>query len=135
MSGVGSTAEAPLELHSQFSVSAISPSHGRRFMKKLLVCAVLALFVGTATAGLMPDATILLDLPVEEGFARKKASDYDRMERAGIEFHSRVRDGYLKIAQNNPGRFFIVDAMASPEHVREHVRNIVVKTLNKNEVI
>ncbi len=65
-----------------------------------------------------PDLTILLDIPVEIGLARKSASERNRFE-AGfeVEFHRRVRDGYLRMAENEPDRFAVVDAAADPDLV------------------
>jgi dTMP kinase len=65
-----------------------------------------------AADGLSPDFTILLDLPVETGFARKKGS-LDRFEVADRNFHQRVRDGFLKMAADEPERWFIIDGSLS----------------------
>ena len=71
-----------------------------------------------ATAGLTPDLTILLDLPVETGLARKSAGERNRFE-AGFEvdFHRRVREGYLRLATQEPERFAVIDASADPDVV------------------
>ena len=63
-----------------------------------------------ATQGLKPDLTVLLDMPAEEGLGRKRVKRQDRFEKADIAFHQRVRDGYLKLAANDPGRWLVVDA-------------------------
>ena len=64
-----------------------------------------------ATEGLEPDLTILLDLPVEEGLARKAPGDVTRFEAEfDLAFHRRVRDGFLALAAAEPGRFAVVDA-------------------------
>jgi len=65
----------------------------------------------SATAGLMPDLTILLDIPVEAGFARKQGTASDRFEREEMDFHRRIRQGYLKIARREPQRFLVIDAL------------------------
>jgi dTMP kinase len=71
-----------------------------------------------ATGGLQPDLTILLDLPVEVGLARKAATDENRFEIGfGREFHQRVRDGYLALASGEPWRWTIVDAARDPDAV------------------
>jgi dTMP kinase len=63
-----------------------------------------------ATRGLRPDLTILLDVPPEIGLGRK-AAELTRFETAfGLEFHRRVRDGFLALAAAEPGRFEVVDA-------------------------
>ena len=64
-----------------------------------------------ATDGLTPDLTILLDVPVEEGLARKAPGDVTRFEAEfDLDFHRRVRDGFLALAAAEPGRFAVVDA-------------------------
>jgi len=64
-----------------------------------------------ATGGLMPDRTILLDLPAEAGLRRKAPDDQTRFEAAfDLEFHRRVRAGFLELAGREPARFAIVDA-------------------------
>lgn len=62
-----------------------------------------------ATAGLVPDLTILLDVPPETGFGRL-ASPADRMESEPQEFHERVRRGFRKLAEADPDRYLILDA-------------------------
>jgi len=63
-----------------------------------------------ATQGLKPNLTVLLDMPVEEGLARKRAKKQDRFEQEDITFHQRVREGYLKLAADESGRWLVVDA-------------------------
>jgi dTMP kinase len=71
-----------------------------------------------ATGGLAPDRTILLDIAPEFGLARKSAADRTRFETAfDLEFHMRVRAGFLAIAAAEPGRFRIVDADREPDAV------------------
>ncbi len=65
-----------------------------------------------ATDGLRPDLTILLDLPPEVGLGRKGA-EITRFEAAfDLDFHRRVRDGFLELAAADPERFTVVDATA-----------------------
>ena len=71
-----------------------------------------------ATDGLKPDLTILLDLPVEDGLARKAPGDVTRFEAEfDLAFHRRVRDGFLALAAAEPGRFAVVDAGSPPADV------------------
>ncbi|UCG54188.1 MAG: dTMP kinase [Dehalococcoidia bacterium] len=63
-----------------------------------------------ATQGLQPDLTILLDLPVKIGFARRNNNLQDRFEKAELTFHERVHQGYLELAAEEPERFLVVDA-------------------------
>ena len=73
-----------------------------------------------ATGGLRPDLTLLLDVPVEIGLARKQADEQTRFEAAfDLGFHRRVRDGYLELARVEPDRFVVVDATAPVDVVVE----------------
>ena len=70
-----------------------------------------------ATGGLEPDLTILLDLPVESGLARKAAGEQTRFESGfDLSFHRRIRGGFLALAADSP-RFVVVDATAPLEEV------------------
>jgi len=73
-----------------------------------------------AIQGLRPDLTVLLDIPAEAGLARKKDKRQDRFEREDIAFHQRVREGYLKLAADEPERWLVVDASQSKAKV-EHI--------------
>ena len=64
-----------------------------------------------------PDLTILLDMPVEAGLARKKGKKRDRFEQEDTAFHRRVRQGYLELAEDEPNRWLVVDAALSSEKI------------------
>lgn len=83
-----------------------------------------------ATGGLRPDLTVLLDVPVEVGLARKAAADRNRFE-VGFdrEFHGRVRDGYLALAAAEPDRFAVVDASRDADTVCVEVIAVVCARL------
>lgn len=75
-----------------------------------------------ATDGLLPDLTVLLDLPVEVGLARKAKRERNRFETGfDLAFHRRVREGYLAMAAAEPGRFVVVDASAGTDEVFDGV--------------
>ena len=63
-----------------------------------------------ATKGIKPDLTILLDIPAHEGLSRKSTRSEDRFETEDIAFHEKVRNGYLKLAAQEPERWFVIDA-------------------------
>jgi len=63
-----------------------------------------------ATKGTKPDLTVLLDIPVAKGLGRKQAKMKDRFEAEETAFHDRVRDGYLKLAAEEPERWLVIDA-------------------------
>ena len=84
-----------------------------------------------------PDLTIILDLPAAEGLARadmranekaiKIQQKEDRYERMGLEFHSRLRDGFLDIARKNKKRCMVIDATKSIEEIQTNIRKLVFK--------
>ncbi|HUV75957.1 MAG TPA: dTMP kinase [Dehalococcoidales bacterium] len=82
-----------------------------------------------AIQGLKPTLTILLDMPVEAGLARKRDRKHDRFEQEHITFHKRVREGYLEMAAGKPGRWLVVDASQSKEKVAKIIWEKVSKLL------
>ena len=73
-----------------------------------------------STDGLAPDLTILLDLPVEAGLARKAPGDVTRFEAEfDLAFHRRVRAGFLALAEAEPDRFAVIDATQPAEAVAQ----------------
>ena len=78
-----------------------------------------------------PDLTLLLDLSIETGFERiaerflKLGESADRFEQEERAFHERVRQGYLKLADEEPDRFRIVDASQQPDAVSESIWKII----------
>ncbi len=85
----------------------------------------------TATQGLKPDLTVLLDIPVEEGLARKRVKKQDRFEQEDITFHQRVREGYLKLVANDPQRWLVVDAIQSKAKIREIIWQRISQLLSR----
>jgi dTMP kinase len=83
-----------------------------------------------ATGGLAPDLTVLLDMPVDEGLARKRGSDTDRFESEELVFHERVRQGYLTMARKEPRRFFVVDGRQDKQTISQTVWKRVSDLLN-----
>jgi len=83
-----------------------------------------------AMQGLKPTLTILLDMPVEAGLARKRDRKHDRFERESIAFHKKVREGYLELAAGEPQRWLMVDASQTKEKVAEIIWEKVNKLLS-----
>ena len=83
-----------------------------------------------ATAGMNPDLTIVFDVSTDVAQLRV-GTEKDRMESAGIEFHKRVRFGYLEIAKKEPQRVKVVNADNSIEEVFEDTKRIVNSLLKK----
>jgi dTMP kinase len=81
-----------------------------------------------STSGLVPDITILLDVPVEISLKRKakeKKKGVDRLEREKFDFYQRVRNGYLKIAEKNKKRIKIIDGREDKEKTWQKVKATV----------
>lgn len=77
-----------------------------------------------AVGDILPDVTVVIDVPAEIGFERidHRVSDLpDRMEEENIEFYRNVREGYLMLAKALPERFIIVDGMADRDLVEERI--------------
>jgi dTMP kinase len=73
-----------------------------------------------ATGGLRPDLIVLLDLPVEVGLARvRRRAVQDRLESEVVEFHARVRAGFLELASQEPSRWLCLDATRPEEAVSQ----------------
>jgi len=88
----------------------------------------------SATDGLMPDCTILVDVPVEVGLSRASdVNDPDRLESAGRAFHEAVRNGFLALAQHNSDRIHIVDGDRDKESVYHDIETIVFEVLARVE--
>ncbi|GAA1139343.1 MULTISPECIES: dTMP kinase [Microbacterium] len=77
-----------------------------------------------ATEGALPDLTVLLDLDPEAARERLDSDDkpFDRLEAEKTEFHSRVRDAYLRLADAEPERFLVLDAAASADEIAAAIR-------------
>jgi len=84
-----------------------------------------------ATFGLVPDITFLVDLPEEIGLSRILAKDADRLEQESMEFHKRVRVGFLVLARNEPERFVVLDGKKNIKEIHKEVIKIMNKELNK----
>jgi len=84
-----------------------------------------------ATGGLWPDLTLLLDLPVEAGLARKRSSggEWNRLDAYQVEFHQRVRQGFLEMARVEPARWQVIDATQPREMVQLALRAAIMKRL------
>ncbi len=84
-----------------------------------------------ATGGLQPDLTLLLDVDVEEGLKRRRigGGEWNRLDAQQIAFHQRVRQGYLKMAAEEPNRWRVVDARQKPDQVQKELCLVVSQSL------
>ena len=93
----------------------------------------LRMILDFATGGLRPDLTLYLDIDVGAGLKRKRTSgdEWNRMDDLEIEFHRRVRNGYLEMMAQEPARWVVVDAARDAEAIAGDIREIVEKRLVK----
>jgi dTMP kinase len=84
-----------------------------------------------ATGGLVPDLTVLLDVDVEAGLKRKtqNGSEWNRLDAYTVEFHQRVRRGYLEMVKAEPQRWVVVDASRDWHSVQDDLRAAVLGRL------
>jgi dTMP kinase len=85
-----------------------------------------------ATDGLRPDVTLLLDLPVETGLARRRTmtgGDWNWLDAETVAFHERVRVAYLAMAAAEPGRWIVLDATQPPDALAGQIWQVVESRL------
>jgi dTMP kinase len=82
-----------------------------------------------ATGGLTPHCTIVLDCPVEVGMARAKGED--RFEREDKKFHQQVREGYLRIARQDPRRVKVVSGQGEQSAIQGEIQRIIRPLLDR----
>lgn len=87
--------------------------------------------ISFATLDLKPDVTFYIDIDVAEGIARRKNSgdDYNRMDDQALEFHRRVRAGYLEMIEAEPARWVKINGRQSVEQIQLQIRSEVAKRL------
>ena len=85
-----------------------------------------------AVGNVMPDLTVIIDVPTEIGLARirQRASDLpDRMERENIEFYNKVREGYLLLARSLPRKFLVIDGTQKEDALEKEIWHDIQKFL------
>lgn len=91
-----------------------------------------------ATDGLMPDLTLLFDVPVRIGLARRRRerdTELNRLDRETHRFHERVRRGFLELARTAPRRIKVLDGTPDPAMVAARVAALVTKFLSKSRKV
>lgn len=93
--------------------------------------------VGFAVGDCRPDMTVLIDLPVEEGIGRKLGgSEITRFERdADLDFHRRVRDGFLEMAAAEPDRFVVLDGRQSADAIEAAIATAALPRIEMRELL
>ncbi len=88
--------------------------------------ASLEAIINYATGGLIPDLTILLDLAPEVGLQRRlDAGGFNRLDSYDIDFHHRVRKGYLELVRIDPSRWAVIDADRPFDDVQSEIRSVL----------
>jgi dTMP kinase len=93
--------------------------------------AFLSTLLNFATKGVKPDLTLYFDVDPERALQRRVSSgEINRLDAEKMEFHVRVRDGYQKLINLEPGRWNIIDANAAQDSVASQVKEAVKSRLN-----
>ena len=84
-----------------------------------------------ATGGLLPDLTLLLDVDAETGLRRRQngGGEWNRLDAYDLEFHRRVREGYLELVKQEPNRWVVVNATQPWEQVQAALRQVILKRI------
>ena len=87
-----------------------------------------------ATGGLLPDLTLLLDVDAETGLRRRQngGGEWNRLDAYDLEFHRRVREGYLELARQEPDRWVVVDASRDWGKVQQELRTAFLHRLEQS---
>jgi dTMP kinase len=73
-----------------------------------------------AVDGLMPDLTVVVDIPAEEG-RRRRGAVHDRLEAEADDYHEAVRQHFLAMAAGHPERYLVVDGTWPPEEIHREI--------------
>jgi dTMP kinase len=84
-----------------------------------------------ATGGLVPDLTFYVDVPAEVGLARRHRGKTNRLDQKDMEYHARVRAGYLELAKTEPQRWVVIDGTGAIEEVQQKIRARMMIELSK----
>jgi dTMP kinase len=86
-----------------------------------------------ATGGLKPDLTLYLDIAPDMGLQRRQAGgdEWNRLDAEALEFHQRVRAGYMELIAREPERWAVIDAARTLEEVQEQIRGQVKARLEQ----
>lgn len=98
---------------SSFAYQAYARGLGLEFVQKINAYAL---------EKYLPDVTVFIDLSPQDAFIRKKGADAnDRLEQAGLAFHQRVYEGYLRLARDNPTRIVTADGKGTPDEIFKEI--------------
>ncbi len=84
-----------------------------------------------ATGGLVPDLTFYVDVPAQVGLARRHRGDTNRLDQKDVEYHARVRNGYLELAKAEPKRWVVIDGTGTVDQVQEKIQTRMMSELGR----
>jgi dTMP kinase len=87
-----------------------------------------------ATNRINPNLTFLVDIPLEEGFERIRGREHDRFEKEEMDFHLRVREGYLKLARRARKRIHVLDGRRPPDELLNEAKEITLLRLKEKGI-
>jgi len=82
-----------------------------------------------AVGDTLPDLVVLIAVPAEEMEIRLRKRDLDRFERAGVDFHRRVAEGFAELAERDPSRWVVIDGLLPKDEVESIIRSVVSERL------
>lgn len=94
---------------------------------------IIDILTGFSTFGLKPEITFLIDLPAELGLSRIKKQEADRLEQESLDFHRKVRNGFLSMANAEKKRYIILDGLKPVEAIHQDIVDEIEKRLRKAE--
>jgi len=126
-----SLAENKIVMSDRYADATVAYQGSGRGFKPELISEIVQL----ATEGLTPDLTLLFNLSVSDSAVRTRrrvaAKNTDRLDSENVEFHERVRQAYLEIAQSDPQRVQVIDARGSAQETHALVMDIVIPFLEE----
>jgi dTMP kinase len=75
-----------------------------------------------ATGGLVPDVTFYIDVPAHVGLTRRQRGETNRLDQKDLDYHARVREGFLKMAREEPQRWIVIDGTRPVDQVQQEIR-------------
>jgi len=86
-----------------------------------------------ASHGLVPDLTVVIDVDVQKGLANAhaKKKGHDRLENAGLDFHERVRKGFLRLAEEDPKRFRLIHQQETIAETQQLIQQVVFRFITR----
>ncbi|HEY0348789.1 MAG TPA: dTMP kinase [Pyrinomonadaceae bacterium] len=128
-------AENKIVMSDRYADATVAYQGSGRGFKPELISEIVQL----ATEGLTPDLTLLFNLSVSESAVRTRrrvaAKNTDRLDSENVEFHERVLQAYLEIAQSDPQRVQVVDARGSAQETHALVMDIVIPFLEERGLL